>query len=184
MPVREALNGEFADVRPFALGDLGDLLMLDTRLEGREIQVRRDRVADLDAPSRQLLGSVQESWLLRTPRFPGGRETVADPGQQVMFAPQVPAGAAGSRGLWDGIAALAPACSRWRRPRKSRSARPDRRCPRAWGYDLAREPFDKAKYDPATGRGAVGTEIVTPAVTSRAGRRRIARQRSSPPGRI
>jgi alkaline phosphatase D len=39
----------------------------------------------------------------------------------------------------------------------------------AWAYDLARDPFDKTSYDPRTGKGAVGTEIVTPAVTSPGG---------------
>ena len=39
----------------------------------------------------------------------------------------------------------------------------------SWAYDLAPNPFDPVHYDPATGRGAVGTEIVTPAVTSPGG---------------
>jgi alkaline phosphatase D len=36
----------------------------------------------------------------------------------------------------------------------------------SWGYDLARNPFDRKDYDPATGRGAIGSEIITPSVTS------------------
>ena len=39
----------------------------------------------------------------------------------------------------------------------------------SWAYDLARDPFDAAKYDPQTGKGAIGTEIVTPAVSSPTG---------------
>ena len=36
----------------------------------------------------------------------------------------------------------------------------------SWAYDLVRDPYAGNAYDPATGRGAVGVEIVTPAVTS------------------
>jgi alkaline phosphatase D len=172
MPVREALNGESRMYRTFALGDLGDLLMLDTRLEGREIQVRRDRVADLERPSRQLLGSVQESWLFENLR---DSRAAAKPwqilGQQVMFAPQVQVGAAAAApDSWDGyrgararVFAMAAAAEVKHLLVLTGDAHS------AWGYDLAREPFDQAKYDPATGRGAVGTEIVTPAVTSPGG---------------
>jgi alkaline phosphatase D len=39
----------------------------------------------------------------------------------------------------------------------------------SWAYDLARNPFEKAGYDPNTGLGAIGTEIVTPSVTSPGG---------------
>ena len=36
----------------------------------------------------------------------------------------------------------------------------------SWAYDLVKDPYKGDGYDPATGRGAVGVEIVTPAVTS------------------
>jgi alkaline phosphatase D len=36
----------------------------------------------------------------------------------------------------------------------------------SWAYDLVQDPFRTGAYDPATGRGALGVEIVTPAVTS------------------
>ena len=39
----------------------------------------------------------------------------------------------------------------------------------AWAYDLAPDPFDRAQYDPQTGKGAIGTEVVTPAITSPGG---------------
>jgi alkaline phosphatase D len=172
MPVREDLSGEFLMYRAFALGDLGDLLMLDTRAEGRDAPVARERVADLERGSRQILGPVQESWLyenLRDSRAAGKPWQVL--GQQVMFAPQVPAGAAAvAPDSWDGYRAA-------RTRIFEMAAGADVKhlvvltgdVHSAWGYDLARDPFDKAKYDPATGRGAIGTEIVTPAVTSPGG---------------
>jgi alkaline phosphatase D len=30
----------------------------------------------------------------------------------------------------------------------------------------SRQPFDRKTYDPSTGRGSIGTEIVTPSITS------------------
>jgi alkaline phosphatase D len=36
----------------------------------------------------------------------------------------------------------------------------------SWAYDLTPEPFNPKRYEPATGQGAVGTEIITPAVSS------------------
>ncbi|MEL6194476.1 MAG: alkaline phosphatase D family protein, partial [Bacteroidota bacterium] len=60
IPIRE----QESDViyRSFSYGDLLDLIMLDTRLEGREIQ--RDSVTDplLYAPDRTMLGTTQRDW--------------------------------------------------------------------------------------------------------------------------
>jgi alkaline phosphatase D len=36
----------------------------------------------------------------------------------------------------------------------------------SWAHDLVFNPNDPAEYDPVTGRGCVGVEIVTPAITS------------------
>ena len=64
MPVREAPGADFRMYRQFAFGDLADLLMLDTRLEGRDQQVRARATSPASsAPSRQLLGAAQEEWL-------------------------------------------------------------------------------------------------------------------------
>ena len=37
----------------------------------------------------------------------------------------------------------------------------------SWGMDVTDDPDEPAAYDPATGRGSLGVEIVTPGVTSR-----------------
>jgi alkaline phosphatase D len=36
----------------------------------------------------------------------------------------------------------------------------------SWGSELSFNPYDASQYDPATGRGSVGVELVTPGVTS------------------
>jgi alkaline phosphatase D len=172
MPVRDTPGADFRLYRQFAFGDLADVLMLDTRLEGRDQQVAsRDDVAALERGSRQLLGAAQEEWL-----FEGLKDSVAAGrpwqilGQQVMFAPQTPMGGpSASTDAWDGYRAA--------RNRVFDAASGigvkhlvvlTGDVHSAWAYDLARDPFS-AKYDAATGRGAIGTEIVTPAVTSPGG---------------
>jgi alkaline phosphatase D len=172
MPVRDTPGNDFRLYRQFAFGDLADVLMLDTRLEGRDQQVvSRDDVAALDRASRQLLGAAQEDWL-----FEGLKDSAAAGkpwqilGQQVMFAPQSPLGApAANTDSWDGYRA-----ARNRVFDAATGAGVKQLVVltgdvhSAWAYDLARDPFT-AKYNAATGRGAMGAEIVTPAVTSPGG---------------
>ena len=85
MPIRTHASGDQGPIyRRFAVGNLADLIMLDTRLEGRDrgfeygkdmvylpqIDADEPRKPDLDAfrtnlqdPSRTLLGAKQERWL-------------------------------------------------------------------------------------------------------------------------
>ena len=172
MPVREGSTAFAPMYRQFALGDLGDLLMLDARLDGRDRQASPEDITAIEHPSRQMLSVAQEEWLaenLRDSRAAGKPWQIL--GQQVMFAPQSPRR----------TPALAP--DSWEGYRAARhrvfamAAAADVRhlvvltgdLHSAWAYDLARDPFSKAGYDPTTGRGAIGTEIITPAVTSPGG---------------
>lgn len=172
MPVREGPSLVAPMYRQFALGDLGDLLMLDTRIVGRDVQAARDDVAAIERPSRQLLGVAQEEWLsenLRDSRAAGKPWQIL--GQQVLFAPQSPRGTpAFAPDSWDGYRAA-------RARVFDMAAAADVRhlvvltgdLHSAWAYDLARDPFTSVGYDPDSGRGSIGTEIVTPAVTSPGG---------------
>jgi alkaline phosphatase D len=169
MPTREAPGTDFRLYRSFAFGDLADLLMLDTRIEGRDQQVAPKDVAAIELASRQLLGSRQEQWLLdnlRDSTAAGKPWQVL--GQQVMLSPQVPPGEpAMNDDSWDGY--------RGARDRLFQAVQASKvrhlvvltgDVHSSWGYDLAPTPFDAKTYDPATGRGAIGTEIVTPSITS------------------
>jgi alkaline phosphatase D len=169
MPVRESAPGEVRMYRQFAFGDLADLLMLDARIEGRDDPARAGDVAAIERPSRQLLGSAQEEWLagsLRDSTAAGRPWQVL--GQQVVFAPQAAAGrGAVNADSWDGYRAarsrvfdMAAAASVKHLVVLTGDVHS------AWAYELAPNPFDGARYDPVTGRGSVGTEIVTPAITS------------------
>lgn len=170
MPVREApANAEYRLYRQFAFGDLADLLMLDTRVEGREPQLIKSDVTALGRANRQLLGAPQEEWLfenLRDSTAAGKPWQIL--GQQVMFAPQAAAGAATPNpDSWDGYRA-----ARTRVFDAAHAAGTNHLLVltgdvhSAWGYDLAPDPFTPKLYDASTGRGAVGTEIVAPAITS------------------
>ena len=64
MPIRENVSGAGPIYRSFPFGDLADLVMLDTRLVGRDQQPRFDDLAAMNHPNRTLLGAAQESWLL------------------------------------------------------------------------------------------------------------------------
>jgi alkaline phosphatase D len=171
MPVRVTTEDVRA-FRQFTFGGLADLFLLDTRITGREQQAVAKDIAAIERSSRQLLGVAQEKWL-----FAGLRDSARAKrpwqilGQQVMFAPQTPAGQQGGTvDSWDGYRAArtrvfdaaasvgAPHLLVFTGDAHS-----------SWAYDLARDPFDPAKYNPQTGRGAIGTEITSPAVTSPGG---------------
>ena len=64
MPIRDAqptLDGKI--YRSFRFGDLATLIMLDTRIIGRDEQAPRENVNEIESPGRQLLGAEQEGWL-------------------------------------------------------------------------------------------------------------------------
>ena len=169
MPVREAAGGDYRLYRQLPLGDLGDLLMLDTRLAGRDHQAASGDVASIERASRQLLGVPQEDWLAETLR---DSTAAGKPwqilGQQVTFAPQTPPGKpAGNADSWDGYrAARSRVFEMVANAKVKHLVVLTGDVHSSWAYDLARVPFDSTTYDSRTGRGAVGTEIITPAISS------------------
>jgi alkaline phosphatase D len=170
MPVRDsAASAQYRLYRQFAFGDLADLMMLDTRLEGRDQQLAPTDVAGLNRASRQILGAAQEEWLfdnLRDSTAAGKPWQIL--GQQVMFAPQAPpTTGAIAVDTWEGYrAARSRVLDAVQAANVKHLLVLTGDVHSAWAYDLAREPFDARKYDPASGAGTLGTEIVTPSVTS------------------
>lgn len=97
MPIRGTANGADTKIyREFRWGDLASLVMLDTRLIGRDVQpnvgetVTRDSVvAALRDPDRRLLGVPQEEWLRQS--LQGAKDTTWQLiGQQVMVGRMEP----------------------------------------------------------------------------------------------
>jgi alkaline phosphatase D len=172
MPVR--IEGDdVVGYRRFTFGGLADLFMLDTRITGRDEQVPIAKdVAAIERASRQLMGAAQEEWL-----FGGLRDSVRAKrpwqilGQQIMFSPQVPLGTQGvATDSWEGYRA-----ARGRVFDAAAAAGTSHLVVftgdvhSSWAYDIARDPFATGKYDAATGRGAMGSEIITSSVTSPSG---------------
>ena len=103
MPIREVPTGLF---RSFRFGDLADLVMLDTRLEGRDKQVARDDFETANNPSRTLLGPVQESLFLdHLSHTQNTQVQWKIVGQQVVFAPATDGVTSFNPDSWDGYTA-------------------------------------------------------------------------------
>ena len=169
MPIREDRQALSPLVyRTLAFGDLADLVMLDTRLVGRDLQAAsRDDVAGIESPARSLLGPAQDAWLrgeLAESKRAGTRWQLI--GQQVMFAPQAPPGRPTSNvDSWDGYRAARDRVFDMIQEHKLDSvAVLTGDVHSSWAFDLPRRPYDN--YDPGTGRGSVAVEFAGTSVTS------------------
>ena len=168
MPIREAapaLDGKI--YRAFRFGNLASLIMLDTRIVGRDRQTKREDTAAIESANRQLLGVEQEGWLAE--QFSGSvkngsRWTLL--GQQIMFAPQTPAGStAGSADAWDGYrGARRRVFDMIERAKVENLAVLTGDVHSSWAYDLPRDPF--GNYDKSTGKGSMGVEFAGTSVSS------------------
>jgi len=171
MPIREDARVRDARIyRTFRIGELADLLMLDTRLIGRDQQVDRKEIARIEDPRRSLLGRAQEDWLfgeLRDSKKRGARWQVL--GQQVMFAPMAPHGEpAGNADAWDGYRPSRDRIVDFLAGSQMKNAivlTGDVHS--SWAYDIAKDPW--SGYDRTTGRGTAAVEFVTPSITSPSG---------------
>jgi alkaline phosphatase D len=181
MPIREwTALPDTRIYRQFRFGGLADLLMLDTRQHGRDRQSTTPRVsagggypADdpiANDPARTLLGLDQEEWLTRQlSASAAGDVTWRLLGQQVLMAQLSTDGGQTSNNfdVWDGYVA-----ARGRLYDAVRDHRVDNLVVltgdihSSWANELTRDPWDEKTYGPDTGRGALGVEFATPAVSS------------------
>lgn len=178
MPTRGRSLDDGKIYRSFKFGNLADFIMLDTRIHGRDKQVapksrgtelRFDDSEIADA-KRTLLGFDQERWLVRELNASKRRGTPWRLlGQQVMMAQLSLTKGETLRNAdqWDGYA---PA--RERLFKQLREHRIDNNIVMSgdihssWCNDLTSTPWDESAYDPSNGKGAVGVEFITPAVSS------------------
>lgn len=172
--------------RRLRFGDLVDLVMLDTRIYGRNEPATDTGPFGTESndPDRRLLGETQMRWLENRLRNSKARWKVL--GQQVMMAPHTYAGALPplpdrieeSIGLREGGAAEgndnwnAYTAERARLLEAIRSHGVDDVVTltgdihSSWGADLVNNPYDTDEYDPLTAAGSAGAELVTTSVTS------------------
>ncbi len=178
--------------RSFRYGDLADLVMLDTRIEGRDEPLGGPLTpnltsTELDDPARELISEGQRTWL--TGQLKGSQQRGATwriLGQQVMMmqwnAGGLPQGIGGQDapniGLRDGGNAVNP--DAWDGYTAERSRLYDALetngidnlvvltgdIHSSWAADLPRDPYDPAVYNPVTGEGSLGVEFVTTSITS------------------
>ncbi len=151
MPYREQPGGGIR--RTLTYGDLAELIVLDTRIETRQMQGSGD-----DA-TRELLGPVQEAFFFdRLMNSPAQWKIVC---QQVMFA--LTPGAV-SLDQWEGYPGARTRVIDFLRDNAIENSiilTGDIHC--SWANDI---PVDPATYDAATGAGSVTVEMVCPAITS------------------
>ena len=161
--------------RSFQFGNLFDLIMLDTRLIGRDLQAGGlqspgDPALWVD-PTRQLLGTEQEQWLgeeLIKSRERGATWRVL--GNQVMFArtKNPLTNQILNADAWDGYqAARDRVITQIKENGIDNLVLLTGDIHTSWAFDLAVDPFSSEGYDRATGSGSFGVELVGPAVTSR-----------------
>ena len=165
MPIRELPTGLF---RSFRFGELLDLIMLDTRLHGRDPEAApKDNVAAEDE-ARTLLGDDQRGWLfdaLSDSKRSGSSWRVI--GQQIMVAPVSFDGTDFNPDSWNGYRA-----SRNRVLDHLEAGGIDNvvfltgDVHSSWVFDVPAPSTSGVRYDPETGAGSRAVEFVTPAVSS------------------
>jgi alkaline phosphatase D len=173
LPIRE---GAIARVyRELPYGELVDLIVLDTRYEGREEQIiisSPTALADINEPDRQLLGAEQEAWLFERLSSSTAQwkllaqqilmgQIIVSPGQD--GAPNRPF----ITDSWDGYeAARQRLYAHITEQGLSDIVVLTGDIHTSWANELTPNPVDPAIYDPSTGDGSVAVEFVVPGITS------------------
>lgn len=172
MPIRKIINPEDADefllYRSFSYGKLLSLSMLDSRRYRSAPDANK-----VDDSNRTMLGAKQQAWLLDDLKHHeqrGCQWKVV--GQQLIFSPSVGGGKGANEGygedIWNGYAHNRQLIL------DSVKTNPIQNFVVLSGdwhtgmaFDIAPSPFaSNSAYDPASGSGSLGVEIVSPAVTS------------------
>lgn len=170
MPIRQVDPSDpTRSYRSFQYGDLMDLIMLDTRLYGRDEQVKSSAdLAAIDDPNRHLLGETQMQWFLdqlSNSSYGGTRWRMV--GQQVMFGQLEIGGAVFNVDQWDGYrAARSRVLNHLKEHAIDNTVILTGDIHTSWAMDITANPYDPALYDRSSGEGSVAVEFVTPAVSS------------------
>lgn len=163
MPVRERAEGKPHRIfRSFRYGNLAELIMLDSRQEGRAEQLTSSSDPHLYDSTRSMLGSAQLQWFQE--RLAGSTARWKLIGNQVMIA-QI----RGVKNLdaWDGYPMERDHILRWIEQKRIKNTvflTGDIHISVA--ADIARDPFTRSKYDPGNGDGSLAVEFVTPSIAS------------------
>jgi alkaline phosphatase D len=161
MPIRDNYNSFDTIHRTIPLGGLADLIMIDTRLEGRQEQIGTTGAAVTDT-NRTLLGPNQLSWFKQQLSSSTAQWKII--GNQVMVSPLRALGQFLNDDQWDGYPA---------ERKKILTHIEDNNIDNvviltgdihtSWANDI---PVDVANYTSSTGAGSVAVEYVCTSVTS------------------
>ncbi len=193
MPIRDTEDRSV--YRSFSYGNIADLVMLDTRLEGREIQILNVQDSALYAEDRTILGAEQKAWLKE--QLSASDATWKIIGQQVIFSPLELGWAALQDtaatyfdiesiflDIWDGYPAeREEIIDHLTNNGIQNTVFLTGDFHTAFAFDVVKEPFlvnlvpfpgvgdipfytASPTYDAETGEGSIGVEFVTPSVTS------------------
>jgi alkaline phosphatase D len=164
LPVREPAEGGLRLYRSFRIGDLADLVILDTRAR-RDRQLPGVSGPELTDPARTMLGSEQEGWFfdeLRTSTRNGARWRLL--GQQVLLSPLTPVGPPVSADMWDGYpAARSRVLDFLSREQISDVAILTGDLHSSWAVDVTQNPWGAAG---TAATRPLAVELVTPAISS------------------
>jgi alkaline phosphatase D len=181
IPIRDTPDGNI--YRNLDYGDLVDVIMLDTRLAGRDSQILDVTNPALYAPTRTLLGDTQRQWFFDQLGTSTAKWKVV--GNQVIFAqfnvgwaavpPQTPADVENIfLDIWDGYPAERLQIINYIRDQSINNVvfvTGDFHC--SFGFDVADTVTNDAalyapvdNYDPATGAGSVAIEFATPSISA------------------
>ncbi|MDX2173983.1 MAG: alkaline phosphatase D family protein [Bacteroidota bacterium] len=145
--------------RPITYGNLVELMMLDTRIIGRDLQAGTSG-ATVTSPSRQLLGTTQYNWLANELSTTPCKWKIL--GQQVMMAPLSVFGIGFNGDQWDGYPAERDRIYNHVLSNNiSNMVVITGDIHSSWANDLP-----TSTYNSSTGAGSAGVEFVTPSVTS------------------
>ena len=160
LPVRQTgTTNPYQIYRSIKYGDLAELIMLDTRIQGRDVQAGTTG-ATVTSSSRQLLGTTQYNWL--TTRLDSCTAKWKILGQQVMMAPLKVFGIAFNGDQWDGYPAERDRVYNYVLNNNiSNMVVITGDIHSSWANDLP-----TSTYNGSTGAGSAGVEFVTPSVTS------------------
>lgn len=162
MPIRRDDPSDSGRVyRSIEYGDLVEFIVLDTRIEGRDLQAASVFSGILDDTSRHLISSDQMQWLKDRLTNSNARWKVVV--NQVMMAPLEAFGVPVNTDQWDGYQADREEIYDHIREDSIRNfvvLTGDIHT--SWAMDLPATDF----YDPSTGNGSAGVEFVCTSVTS------------------
>lgn len=144
--------------RTFPYGDLADVYVLDTRIDGRDEQVG---TSEEDGPERHILGDAQEKWLRDSLATGTARWQIV--AQQVMVAQMYMGDYPFNMDQWDGYTGARDRLFDMLEAKDENVVVLTGDIHSSWALELARDPFAET-YDPA--RDNLAVEFVVPAISS------------------